>query len=273
MSDDRKLGHPEHHTAPWRPFDDYVDVSRKAGEWGSDWRAPFIGYNEEHIKVLDDDPALVAQKFNDLYFMNGAWKSVSWAGVHTAKYPTDLWMYQQLMFDQRPELIIECGVQAGGATLYLHCIAKLFQMGRVIGIDVDLGQVDQNVHNAVSEPDGIRLLEGSSTDPEIFEHVRQEAEGKKVMVILDSDHRYEHVIEELRLYSTLVQPGGHMIVEDTDLDYPAPRCRPGTSIYPNGGPGKAVDEFLAEHDEFERNRGFDIHMLSMCTGGCLVRTR
>lgn len=257
--------------APWRPIENYYQKLYADLPPLTAWPGVLDWEDAENAEVIGEPVGETTQKFNDLYHLSGAWRWVRWAGVSTLKPPTDLWAYQQLVFGHRPEIIIECGVYMGGTTLFLHCLNRLFGTGgKVIGIDADLSMV----HSTVKEnaQDGILLIQGVTTDPEVFEVVRKEAEGKSVMVILDSDHSYENVLAELRMYAPLVGDKQFIIVEDTNIDYPS---KISDDMYPDGGPGRALDEFMASEEghPFVRYPVFDMQLLTNCPGGCIVRVR
>jgi len=101
----------------------------------------------------------------------------------------------------------------------------------------------------------LTLVEGSSTAPEIVAQVREQAAGReRVLVILDSNHTHEHVLQELELYSPLVRAGSYIVVFDTVIeDMPAETF----SERPWGvgdNPKTAVHEFLRRNDRFEVDR-------------------
>jgi cephalosporin hydroxylase len=91
----------------------------------------------------------------------------------------------------------------------------------------------------------VKYLLGSSTSKEIVDKVRSSIKARhRVMVVLDSDHSKDHVLEELRIYSRFVTRGSYLIVEDTNIS--------GHPVLPEFGPGpmEAVQEFLAENKDF-----------------------
>jgi cephalosporin hydroxylase len=183
-----------------------------------------------------------------------------WLGVRTDKCPLDLWVYQELISRLRPDVIVETGTLDGGSALYFASICDLVGNGRVITIDI------QEPPRPL-EHERITFLNGSSTSPEIVARVREVAAGGTVMVVLDSDHRREHVLEEMRAYADLVSVGSYLIVEDTILN--------GHPINPEFGPGpmEAVEAFLAEDRRFEVDRGCEKLYLTFNRGGYLRRSR
>jgi cephalosporin hydroxylase len=187
----------------------------------------------------------------------GTWSATTWLGVPVQKLPLDLWIYQEILFETRPELVIETGTASGGSALFFASLFDLLGHGRVVSIDIK-ERPERPTHERIS------YLLGSSVSAEIIEHVREQAKGaRSVMVVLDSDHRLEHVLEELRRYSPLVTPGAYLIVEDTNLN--------GNPVYPEFGPGpaEAVHEFLAETRDFVVDREREKLLLTFNPGGYL----
>jgi len=181
----------------------------------------------------------VTNQFHKLYYANfKKSRNVSWLGVRTQKFPGDLWVYQELLYSLKPDLVIECGSFMGGSSLYLATIFDAIGHGRIISID------SENLPKP-SHP-RITFLTGSSTAPDILQKVHNLAKtGEKIMVILDSDHRKPHVSKEMELYSPLVSPGQYLIVEDTNVNnHPV-------SWTMGEGPMEAVVEFLKKENNFE----------------------
>jgi cephalosporin hydroxylase len=199
--------------------------------------------------------------FHELYYTDpGTWPDTFWMGVATQKCPLDLWIYQELLHEVRPTLIIETGTCKGGSALYLASICDILEVGRVVTIDIE-HQADRPTHPRIT------YLTGSSTAPEIAEQVRVAAVDQQVMVILDSDHSRDHVIGELRLYADLVAVGSYLIVEDTNIN--------GHPVLPDWGPGpmEALDDFLAETDEFEIDESREKFHMTFNPRGYLRRVR
>ena len=186
------------------------------------------------------------------------WETTEWLGVRAKKCPLDLWIYQEIVFEQRPDLIIETGTAFGGGALFLASLCDLVGHGEVITIDV--ADEVRPAHPRVT------YLHGSSTSPEILEQVTERASGTSSrLVLLDSDHRKDHVLRELELYAPLIQAGGYVIVEDTNVNGHPVAFRFGP------GPMEAVREFLARGEPFEVDRSREKYMLTFNPGGYLRR--
>jgi cephalosporin hydroxylase len=179
--------------------------------------------------------------FHEVYYgsRERTWKNTFWLGHLTEKCPLDLWIYQEIVYEMRPDVIVETGTGGGGSALFLASICDLVGHGEIVTIDI------AEVPGRPSHP-RIRYVKGSSTDERTLERVREPASSaSRVMVVLDSDHSRDHVLAELRLYGPLVTPGHYMVVEDTNVNGHPVRSDFGP------GPAEAVEEFLGENDAFE----------------------
>ncbi len=185
-----------------------------------------------------------------------------WLGHDIIKTPFDCWVYQEIIYETRPDYVIELGVMFGGATHFYASILDLVGHGQVIGIDVSLAKA-RGPDNA-----RIRYLEGSSTAPEMVEQVRGLVKGKRVLVIADSDHEKNHVLAEIRAYAPMVSVGGYFIVEDSLNDVM------GYHPVPNEGPQAAAHAFLAEDDRFVVDRRWgERYVMTLNPDGFLLRVK
>lgn len=173
------------------------------------------------------------------------WKATSWMGIPVRKCPMDLWLYQEIVHDLHPSLVIECGTAFGGSALYFAHLLDLVDNGAVVTVDIDRWEIDVPGYRGRPHHERITYVEGSSTDPAIVETVRKHLPQQgPVVVVLDSDHSRDHVLAELRAYAPMVTPGSLLVVEDTMLN--------GHPVHKAFGPGpmEAVDRFLDEDDRF-----------------------
>ena len=202
----------------------------------------------------------LARHFHRTYYyaMKQTILDTTWLGVPVLKSPLDLWVYQELITELRPGLIVEAGTYRGGSALFFAQLTELLGSGRVVTIDL--------VPAPVPEHERITYLIGSSVAPETLEQVRARVDpGRPVLVVLDSDHRRDHVLEELRCYADLVTPGSYLIVEDTNIN--------GHPVLPKAGPGpmEAVQSFLQEDNRFEVDRSREKFLVTMHPRGFLQR--
>jgi cephalosporin hydroxylase len=178
----------------------------------------------------------IIDRFAEQYYeASNTWRTTFWLGVQTAKCPLDLWVFQEILAETRPDLIIETGTHLGGSALFLASVCALLGNGRIITVDV-VDNPDRPAHPR------LRYLLGSSSDEGVVSQLRREVEGvERVMVVLDSDHTADHVYAELQQLGPLVTPGCYLIVEDTIVN--------GNPVLPDFGPGpmEAVQRYLAEH--------------------------
>jgi cephalosporin hydroxylase len=210
------------------------------------------------------DKEIVAA-FHRLYYdeaeNGGTWKNTRWLGVPAHKCPLDLWVYQEMIHELRPDVIVETGTYQGGSALFLASMCDVEGQGRVISIDIE-PQPDLPKH------DRIEYLIGSSTSEGILEEVRARiGPGDTVMVILDSDHSAEHVSNELAAFAPMVTVGSYLVVEDTNVN--------GNPILPGWGPGprEAVEEFLKGTDGYEVDESREKFFMTFNPGGYLKRVR
>lgn len=176
--------------------------------------------------------------FHIHYYDSRVWSNTFWLGHSAQKCPLDLWVYQEILFELRPTLIVECGTNRGGSALFLGSICELIGEGRIVTIDIK--EYDHRPRH-----ERITYLQGSSTAEEIVHQVEQAVRGEpRVMVILDSDHSEAHVARELEIYHRFVTPGSYLIVEDTNVN--------GHPVLPKHGPGpmEALARFLQTNQDF-----------------------
>jgi cephalosporin hydroxylase len=199
--------------------------------------------------------------FHRFYYlaMERTWGDTRWLGHRIQKFPGDVWIYQELLSELRPDWIIETGTNWGGSAYYLASICDLLGHGQVVTIDLDAKP------NPPEHP-RITYVAGSSTAPEIVDRVRAMTAGSQtVLVILDSDHSYEHVTSELQAYSDLVTHGSYLIVEDTNI-----AGHPVLSGL-SRGPYESVQDFLAGDTRFELDHTREKFMMTFNPGGYLKR--
>jgi len=191
-------------------------------------------------------------------YRSGVTDRITWLGTQASKNPLDLWVYQEILHQTRPELIVETGSFRGGSALYLGCVCELLGRGEVVSIDIEPVRADYPTHPRVTFMGG-----RSSTDPAVVDEVRRRADGKRVMVILDSDHSQRHVAAELEAYAPLVTSGCYLVVEDTGIEQVRPDLMP--------GPMEAIDAFLPTTSEFEIDLSREKFLLTSNRRGYLLK--
>lgn len=198
-------------------------------------------------------PSFFIRRFRKLYGYSHVWGRTYWLGVLAMKIPLDFWVYQEIIWETRPQFIIETGSHKGGGALFFASICDLIGKGKVITIDVD---VDEIASRTLSHP-RVRVISGDSVSDAVISQVGEIVGNQTAMVSLDSSHSKDHVLREMELYSEFVSPGNYLVVEDTGLR--------------GLGPGKAVKEFLRNRQDFVRDRTREKFLYTGFPGGFLKR--
>ncbi len=187
----------------------------------------------------------------------------TWLGRPIIQFPQDMIAVQEIIWREKPDLIIETGVAHGGSLIFSASLLELLGGdGRVLGIDIDIRQHNRREIEAHPMFKRIDLVDGSSIDASVVEQARQAAEGKQtVMVILDSNHTHDHVLEELRIYSPLVTKDSYLIVFDTIVEDMPESFFSDRPWGVGNSPKTAVWEFLKETDRFEIDKETEAKLL------------
>lgn len=186
----------------------------------------------------------------------------NWMGVPILKNPLDLWIYQEILWDLKPTLIIETGTAYGGSALYFAHMMDRRAEGRVITVDIEPNEPIPYHRRLIA-------IKGSSTDEQILSQIAALIKpDDRVMVVLDSDHSAAYVKAELDIYSHFVTPGQFLVVEDTNIN-----GNPVSRDWMGGpGPMTAVQEWLPQHPEFQPDILAERMMVTFYPDGWLRRT-
>lgn len=199
--------------------------------------------------------------FLKTYYDSNVWTRTYYLGCSVLKCPLDLWIYQEIICQIQPDLIIETGTYEGGSALYMAHVCDIIGTGKILTIDIN----DNNNRPSHSR---IKYLLGSSTSDGIIEKVKDiAADSKNIMVILDSDHTEKHVYSELKIYSKFVSKGSYLIVEDGVIN--------GNPVRENFGPGpaEAIGKFLGENSEFKIDYSREKFLVTFNPKGYLRKIR
>lgn len=177
----------------------------------------------------------------------------SWCGRPVIQFPDDVLTLQEIVWKERPQLIVETGVAHGGSLVfYASLLEAMGGPARVAGVDIHIRPHNRRAIEEHPLAHRITLIEGSSVGEEALGHVRALAAGlDRVLVVLDSNHTHEHVLKELELYSPLVKKGGHLVVLDTVIEDMPAECFPDRPWGPGDNPKTAVHQFLKSNDRFQ----------------------
>ncbi len=197
----------------------------------------------------------------------------SWLGLPIIQLPPDIVALQEIIWETRPDVIVETGVARGGSLILSASILQLLGGDRfVIGVDIEIRR-----HNRAaieSHPLGgrVRLVEGSSVEPATVATVRSMIpDGRRVMVVLDSDHSHDHVLAELRLYAPLVTPDAFLVVADTVLGLPEARDVHVRGWGPDNNPMTALRAYLGETSDFVADPFYNGKLLMTSNPGGYLR--
>jgi cephalosporin hydroxylase len=233
----------------------------------------FENRNKNNIKQMNKDLPLkkLTRKWFDSSFTYEYSYHFTWLGLPIIQYPQDMIAIQEIIWKTKPDLIIESGIARGGSLIFSSSILEMLGHGKVLGIDIDIRK-----HNKIAIQNHplfkrIKMIEGSSVDPKTIKKVKSFAKNKKkILLLLDSKHTHEHVLNELRSYSSLVNKGGNIIVFDTMVEDMPKNSFPDRPWDKENNPKTAVKEFLKENKRFKIDKDIEDKLLiTSCPSGYL----
>ncbi len=198
-----------------------------------------------------------------------------WMGRPIIQFPQDMVAMQEILWEVRPDLIIETGIAHGGSLIYYASLLELIGKGRVLGIDIDIRAHNRAEIEAHPMSHRIEMLEGSSISDDLAAEVTDRARSAEtVLVVLDSNHTHAHVKRELELYAPLVSPGSYCVVFDTVVEDMPAGSFPDRPWDIGDNPKTAVHEFLEHDDRFEIDAAIHEKLLiTVAPDGYLKRIR
>jgi len=176
----------------------------------------------------------------------------TWLGRPIIKFPNDIVILQELIYQLKPDVIVETGIAHGGSIIFSASMLELLGKGEVVAVDIDIRE--HNKKEIENHPmfKRITMYEGSSLDESIFARIKKHCEGKEtVLVCLDSLHTHDHVLKELNLYSPLVTKGSYIICPDTFIEFFPKGYYDNRPWDVGDNPYTAVKEFLGKNKDFE----------------------
>ncbi len=238
----------------------------------------FIEERKQRIVENGNNAALkdAANAFNVASNKSRYSYNFSWMGRPIIQYPQDMIAMQEIIWELKPDLIIETGIAHGGSLIYYASLLELIGKGEVLGIDIEIREHNRKEIEKHPMAKRITMLQGSSIDAGLAEKVHQHAKGKQtVLVVLDSNHTHDHVLQELKLYSPLVSVGSYIVVFDTIVeDLPEGYFSEKRPWGVGDNPRTAAAEFLRSDSRFVVDFSIDNKLLiSVAPGGYLKRVR
>jgi len=241
---------------------------------------PIREFEEERVKLIEDNARNTALKeaanqFNELSNKAKYSYNFSWMGRPIIQYPQDMIAMQEIVWNIKPDLIIETGIAHGGSLVFYASLLELIGNGEVLGIDIDIRSHNKKAIENHPMFKRINMLEGSSVTQEMVERVKPFTVGKeKILVCLDSNHTHQHVLDELNLYSPFVSVGSYLVVFDTIVEDLPEGYLPNRSWSVGNNPKTAVHKFLKNNDNFEIDKSIDNKLLiSVSPDGYLRRVK
>ncbi|CAN7670355.1 cephalosporin hydroxylase family protein [Variovorax sp. LjRoot84] len=235
-----------------------------------------IAANAANAGLQKDAKALMDASIKAGYSYN-----FSWMGRPIIQYPQDIVAMQEIIWRVQPDLVIETGIAHGGSLIFSASMLELNAScggpadAQVLGLDIDIRPHNRQAIEAHPMARRISMIEGSSVDPIIVAEVARRAAGKRsVLVCLDSNHTYSHVLEELQAYAPLVTVGSYCVVFDTVVEDLPVEFFPDRPWGPGDNPKTAVHAYLKTDPRFEIDRTIDSKLLvSVAPEGYLRRVR
>lgn len=224
--------------------------------------------------------------FNKKYMYN-----FEWLGRPIIQMPIDMVAMQELIWKVKPDLIIETGIAHGGSLIMSASMLALLDMceaielgtvldpksskRKVLGLDIDIRQHNREAIEAHPMSSHIQMIQGSSIAPEVIKQVKSVAKNyQRVLVCLDSNHTYDHVLAELEAYAPLTAVGSYCVVFDTIIEDMPKTIFPDRPWGPGNNPKTAVWEYLKTHSEFKIDKHIQTKLLiTFAPDGFLKRVK
>jgi cephalosporin hydroxylase len=224
--------------------------------------------NDQYLKSKGIDFLVSSGKTNYSY-------NFEWMGRPIIAYPQDMIAMQEIIWEVKPDLIIEAGIAHGGSLVYYASLLELIgEDGIVLGLDIDIRKHNKDLIEAHPMMKRVQMIEGDSTSMEIANQVYSIAKDKKrIMVCLDSNHTHDHVLKELELYAHLTSVGSYCVVFDSSIEDMPEDWDWGQRTWGKGNnPKTALFQYLKNNSNFEIDQNINGKLLiSVAIDGYLKR--
>ena len=232
---------------------------------------------EERIEAQGKNKKLLdaSQSFTEETIRSGYSYNFTWMGRPIIQYPQDMIAMQEIIWDVKPDLIIETGIAHGGSLIYYASLLELIGKGKVLGIDIDIREHNRAEIEKHPMAKRISMIQGSAIDTAIIEQVKPYAKDQEVVIVcLDSNHTHDHVLKELQLYSPFVTKASYLVAFDTIVENLPAEMNDNRPWSVGDNPKTAVEAFLKNNNEFIIDEFIDNKLLvSVAPGGYLKRIK
>lgn len=225
---------------------------------------------QESVKNFSNETLRVGYSYN-----------FNWLGRPIIQYPQDMIALQEIIWEVKPDMIIETGIAHGGSLIFSASMLTLLEAcgeienGKVLGIDIDIREHNKKAIETHPMSKKITMFQGSSIDEEMIQKVHEFAKsGKRILVCLDSNHTHDHVLSELKAYASLVSIGSYCCVFDTLIEDMPEGSFPNRPWEKGNNPKTAVWEFLKQNDNFVIDKDIENKLLiTVAPDGYLKRVK
>jgi len=211
-------------------------------------------FNDKKLKKTSEKWFLESYKYEYSYHF-------SWLGRPIIQYPQDMIAMQEIIWNYKPDIIIETGIAHGGSLIFSASILELIGKGEVVGIDIDIREHNKKEIKKHPLYKRITMLEGSSIDKKTRDKIIKLSKNKKAIVFLDSNHTEKHVLKELEFYSPLVTKGGYVVVFDTIIEDLPEEFVQNRNWGKKNNPKSAINKFLKKNDRFKIDKNLEKKLL------------
>jgi cephalosporin hydroxylase len=240
--------------------------------------------NRNNLALVDSAHRFVSESTLPKYSYN-----FEWLGRPIIQYPQDMVAMEEIIWQVRPDLIIETGIAHGGSLIFSASMLALLDVcdaieggklidpskseRKVLAVDIEIRSHNREAIETHPMASRIQMIQGSSIASEVVEEVKKIAACyQTVLVCLDSNHTHEHVLQELKAYAPLVSKGSYCVVFDTIVEDLPAKMFTDRPWGPGNSPKTAVWEFIKTHPAFAINQHIDNKLLiSVAPGGYLKR--
>jgi len=264
--------------------------------------ATFMRHSDNKAFQLEKDEAIYKlSKSSTMHELTRSWINqaaafrytylFSWLDRPIIQFPQDIVAMQELIWQVKPDLIIETGIAHGGSLIFSASMLTLLDVceaieegqpydpaasrRKVVGIDIEIRPHNRAAIERHPLYPRIQMIEGSSIDPAVVDQVWAIAKKhQKILVCLDSNHTHDHVLAELQAYAPLVSVGSYCVVFDTVIEDMPAGSFPDRPWDKGNNPKTAVWAFLKDHPEFEIDKSIQHKLLiTVAPDGYLKKTK